>query len=569
MRRRKGDGLAGGPIRLEGLGGGMSLSERFSGGLHKLTWRTPLHALRLRGRFPLKLTAVPEDPIRGDDRIGRSILNGQVPLDGLVAPLSALFDDTQLSKPMTAHLQSFAWLRDLAAVGHYSEVAPAAEAAMRGWLDKHGKHVSDTAWRPDVWGRRILAWTAHAPLILSSEDETYRSAVLNTLARGARHIDRCADKAPQGVPRIAAWAGVVTAGLLIPGGEKRLQQGEAGLARAMAVSMYDDGGLANRSPASQLELVEVLAQLGAVYEAVARPLPEPLANALATAVPALLSVTLGDDGLSSWQGGTPMTPGRVVAAVAASRIRTRPLRHARDWGYQHVHQGQTRLVIDAAPPPIARLTAGSCASTLAFEMTDGPHRLIVNCGGARLATGLPAEFAAALRTTAAHSTLILADSNSTAIHADGALGRGVSEVEMDRRDVDGAIRIDSTHDGYVRRFGFKHRRQLQLSADGRELHGDDLLLPAGKRRAAVVDFAVRFHLGPGVEASTTADGQGALLRLMSGQLWQFRCRGGTLAIEESLWIDGLGRPVGTRQLVVSGETALSGTGVTWLLRRAS
>jgi uncharacterized heparinase superfamily protein len=82
---------------------------------------------------------------------------------------------------------------------------------MRRWLDAHADTVSEPAWRADLWGRRILFWTAHAPLILSSGDLVYRSAVLNTLARGARHIDRSADKAP-GVPRIAACAGVVAPG---------------------------------------------------------------------------------------------------------------------------------------------------------------------------------------------------------------------------------------------------------------------------------------------------------------------------------------------------------------------
>src|SRR3546814_12521897 len=46
---------------------GVSLSERLAYRLHRLAWRTPFHAFRLRGRFPLKLLAVPKDP-----KIGRA-----------------------------------------------------------------------------------------------------------------------------------------------------------------------------------------------------------------------------------------------------------------------------------------------------------------------------------------------------------------------------------------------------------------------------------------------------------------------------------------------------------------
>ncbi len=286
-------------------------------------------------------------------------------------------------------------------------------------------------------------------------------------------------------------------------------------------------------------------------------------------VPALLGVILGDGALSSWQGCAPVGARRIDSAVEASGVRARPLRQARDWGYQRLVAGQTTLVLDAAPPPIARLAAGGCASTLAFEMSDGVNRLIVNCGGGRGGRPLPAELTEALRTTAAHSTLILADTNSTAIHEDGSLGRGVVEVELDRQEEDSGSRLDVSHDGYARRHGFVHRRQLQLSADGRELTGEDLLVPSGRtRRTSDIDFAIRFHLAPSVEVSNTADGLGALLRIYDGPLWQFRCRGGTLAIEDSVWVDRLGRPRATSQLVISGTSPATGSAVGWMLRRA-
>ncbi|PTQ13401.1 heparinase [Sphingomonas oleivorans] len=555
-------------IRLEG-DKGLSLTERLAQRFHRFAWRTPFHALRLRGRHPLKLLGVPKDPIPGDEQIGRQILAGQIVHRGEALDITTLdLSGTTLSPALADHLQSFAWLRDLAAAASYKEGAPVAEAVMRKWLSAHARQVTEAAWRPDLWGRRILFWTAHAPLILSSGDLVYRSAVLNALARGARHLDRSADKAPQGLPRIAAWAGTIAAGLLIPNGDMRLAMAEEGIARALALSLYEDGGLANRSPLGQLELIELLAQLRAVYDMAGRDLPDVLARALATAVPALLGVALGDGSLSSWQGSGPVPGARIEAAVAASGIRARPLRQARDWGYQSLSRGQTRLVLDAAPPPVTRLATGGCASTLAFELSDGPHRLIVNCG-TPAGAGLPPEFAAALRTTAAHSTLIVADSNSTAIHPDGSLGRGVAQVELDRKELESASRIEAAHDGYVRRYGFLHRRTLTLSADGRELAGEDLLLPAGRRRKPSTGFAVRFHLAPGIAISETQDGLGALLRLAHGAFWQFRCRGGTLAIEDSVWIDATGRPHPTSQLVISGEAVAGGTTINWLLRRAA
>ena len=201
-----------------------------------------------------------------------------------------------------------------------------------------------------------------------------------------------------------------------------------------------------------------------------------------------------------------------------------------------------------------------------FELSDGPNRLVVNCGGA--AWG-PASLAEGLRTTAAHSTLVVGDSNSTAVHSDGTLGRGVSEVALSRQESDDTSRIDASHDGYVRRWGFIHRRQLALSGDGRVLRGEDSLVPEGRRRRLdPIAFAIRFHLGRGVRVSPTADGLAALLRMPGGGLWQFRCEGGALSVDDSLWIDPDGRPVATQQLVVTGSAEAGGAIVGWVLKRA-
>ena len=147
-------------------------------------------------------------------------------------------------------------------------------------------------------------------------------------------------------------------------------------------------------------------------------------------------------------------------------------------------------------------------------------------------------------------------------------GRGVTEVEMQRQESDAGSRLEASHDGYARRFAMIHRRILALSPDGRELTGEDVLAPAPvRKRPHQTPFTVRFHLAPGVEVSSTADGLGAMLRIAHGPIWQFRCRGGTLAIEDSLWVDAEGRPHPTLQLVVSGEAA-GNASVHWTFKRA-
>ena len=550
------------------MSAGNSAAERAI--VRKLARGSLLSRLK-HSRQPLKLAAVPRDHVAGDRQRGDALLAGKFIVGSDALPLADLdFGDVDTGSALGEQLQGFSWLRDLAAAASREGGARLAEAVVGRWLLAHGSKVDD-AWAPHLWGERILFWAAYAPYILSSADGGYRSALLNTLARGARHLDSNADKASPGLPRVTAWCGVVAAGLLVQGGVARVARGEAGLARALAGAQFDDGGLISRSPYEQALLVDRLGLLRAAYFAARQTIPETVEAAGAAALAAFHGIAMGDGSLSSWQGCGPGDSGRVAALIEGCGLRARPLRNARGWGYQRLSALGTVVVLDAAPPPLRKMAARGSPSTLAFEMSDGAQRLVVNCGGPGPSpTRLPQDLIDGLRTTAAHSTLVIDDRNSTNILADGALGKGVEDITIDRSEGNDASRMEASHDGYVRAFGLLHKRSLMLGNDGKELRGADQLIAKGRKKIREsAPYAVRFHLAPGVEVTTTADGMGAILRSKGAPPWNFRCRGAMLTTEESLWVDGRGRAHRTTQLAVVGEVSPMGTEIGWQFRRTS
>ncbi|MBN9060732.1 MAG: heparinase II/III family protein, partial [Rhizobiales bacterium] len=100
--------------------------------------------------------------------------------------------------------------------------------------------------------------------------------------------------------------------------------------------------------------------------------------------------------------------------------------------------------------------------------------------------------------------------------------------------------------------------------DGSELRGEDLLLPVGRKgKRGRVPFAIRFHIGPVVELGLSEGGKGAGLALPDGTYWQFVAGAGALesselTVEESLWVDGGGKPHPIQQLVLQGMVSRGG-----------
>ena len=115
-------------------------------------------------------------------------------------------------------------------------------------------------------------------------------------------------------------------------------------------------------------------------------------------------------------------------------------------------------------------------------------------------------------------------------------------------------------------FGIVHQRRLTLSPNGTMLSGIDRLTRTAPRRGREnTPFAVRFHIHPDIRLSTSQGG-GALLKLASGDGWRFQASGGTLSIEESIYV-GSGNPRRTEQLVVSGVVRNEPVEIGWVFER--
>lgn len=536
-------------------------------------------AAPLRKPARLRLLATVASPLEGDRVRGKAIRAGHFLVEGLKLPLAEadFSPSARLPVPQQKLLHGFSWLRDLAAAAPREAAAPNAEMLAARWLDGQGEGAKGPAWTVERAGERLLAWLVHAPLVLSGENAAMRPRMLRAIERTARWLDRHVRKEQDGLAAVTGWAAVVAAGLLLPDGRPRRVFGETGLLHALGELVSEDGGVLSRSPLAQMQAIAVIIDLEACYAAVKRAAPPALQAMLQLLVPPLLALRHGDGGLGSWQGAGGTSAHALARLIAASGVRTRPARDTRHWGYQVVAAGKSVLQFDAAPPPRPRDARFGCASTLAFELSHGASRIVVNCGGAELAGGAtPARIEQGLRGSSAHSTLTLDDANSTAILINGQIGKGVEAVDFVRSATGPggrqATRLEASHDGYASRYALTHRRILMLAADGLELRGEDVLEPAGKRgKRGKVGFAIRFHLGAGVEAGLSADKRGAGLALPDGSYWQMRLGGdigdAALAIEESLWVDGDGRPHGTSQLVIEGLASRGGGRFPWLLKR--
>jgi len=243
--------------------------------------------------------------------------------------------------------------------------------------------------------------------------------------------------------------------------------------------------------------------------------PPMLAECIERALPMLRMLCHGDGGLALFQGADATRKAAVRAALDHDSAAGQPLIHASHSGYCRLAQGQAVVIADCGP-------AVACSSALAFEFSDGPHRIVGNCGMPRHAK---AAWREAAKLPAAHSTL------------DQAGIGAVPEAEVTASPQGMLLTARSS----------SHERDLYLAAGGHDFRGEDrIIFPSS-------DFTLRFHLHPSVRAWQDRKGANVILMLPNHAAWKFTARGGHVSLEDSLFLATGENPQDCQQIVIRGQ----------------
>jgi uncharacterized heparinase superfamily protein len=521
-------------------------------GLRALYHGSAIYHLSLAGRSPREL-ALKLDPWPGDAVQGEALLAGEFRFqsEAVRAPSPPWRAGT--SEEWCADLQRFQWLSDLAALG--SEAAwEAARRWTAEWLQQFDIY-DRLAWRADVIGDRLFAWLEYFDRLAA--DETLRAAMLKSLARQSRHLARVAHREAPGLPRLAALRGLIAA-LSAQVLDRALARALAHFAREIETQILADGGHVTRNPEAQLGSLRYLVDARAALAASHNEIHGAIQQAIDRTAPMLRFFRHGDGRFALFNGANEADGAIIDRVLNRADAKGRAPATAPHCGYERLRAGHSLVLFDCGKPPPAGLDLDYHAGALAFEMSYGRERLIVNCGAYH---GPSTEWRGALRATAAHSTLIAADTSSAEFRADGGVAAGPQEVTAMRAEDAGAQWVAASHDGFKKNLGLIHARQLFLAADGEDLRGEDRLTGRSGQ-----GFAIRFHLHPSVQASLTQDGNAVLLRLPGGAGWRLRMQGAVLSIGESIYV-GAGGTKKTRQIVLDGHVGSNGAIVKWALRR--
>ena len=537
--------------------------EAFRAGLAKTCRSIGLYRSLLKGA-PTPDPRISVAPLwPGDPAYGRSFLSGRLDFGRGSADLPENPWNEAWPQGVAEDLHSFVWLSHLSAVGG-SESAGRARSLTASWIAafaQDNKLTAKPVWDLDQAVTRFRSILYHWPLLADGAATNDRDALRETLGLHLRHLGWVAGREGAGHGRLSAILALIHGGLLLPGVGRPLDKAIGLLELELSRAILPDGCHATRSPRIHAEVLQSLLELRHLFQTAQAPVPLGLVTAIDRMAPVLRFFRHGDGGLALFNDTREGDAAALDTLLGQADAKGRAPKRCPHGGFERLTSGKLAILLDAGAPPAAPYDGHSHAGPLSMEISYGAERLIVNCGASRAED--PA-WTRAQRSTAAHSTLGVADTNADELGPDNRLGKRRASTVVERNEAEQAVWVAMSHDGYTEPFGLTHKRRLYLAADGRDLRGEDVLEgPEGHT------FTIRFHLHPSVQVSLLGNQAAALLKTPSGSGWRLRMSGAEISLTDSIYLGGSQDTKRTQQILLTGVTAPGGSRVKWALQRES
>ena len=196
--------------------------------------------------------------------------------------------------------------------------------------------------------------------------------------------------------------------------------------------------------------------------------------------------------------------------------------------------------------PNKELTSSNLsAGTLSLEVSGFREKIFTNCGASE-SFGKNPEY---LRYSAAHSTIILQNTNISEIKEDNPHIKFPQSVVFRKEINDEEEIFEGSHNGYLKKFNKIIKRRLIIYKNTNKIVGEDIFISYKDSNNRLI-YHIRFHLGDGINYNFTNNKKNIILKTKLNNIWLFKCDK-ELIVEDSIIVDNnITRP--TKQIVIKG-----------------
>ena len=454
--------------------------------------------------------------------------------------------------PFFFYFHSFDFLNDLQEISTENLRIHGRELTSY-WIKKNSSWKSKT-WEDFILATRICNWLKHYNFFFSTADEEFKKKIFSSILRQIEHLVKNFSNLKRNSDLIRIIKALIYTSISIPNKKYYYQIAIFNLKSELSRQILSDGCHFQRNPKIHVNVLMDLLDIRAILNSTKKNVFFDLQNAIKNMSVAYLFFLHKDNSLANFNGTDNVNQKEIKNVISEiPKLKKNP-RELAESGFQRIDTKDTTLILDCGVPKNydATYKAHSCSTT--FELSYKKNKIIINA-----LSGLDEKIN---RTTAAHSTLTLNNTNAYKILKNEHLSRVPEKLKVKRVERYEANVIEIENYGYKNQYDAVHKRLIYVDKEGLDIRGEDNIYCPME-----ITFDIRFYLDSTIKTLLTNNGKNILLKLKNGVGWKFSSSLDKINIASNRNININNQPITNEHIHLTGETKELITVVRWSLKK--
>ena len=418
------------------------------------------------------------------------------------------------------------------------------------WINNNNRY-NEKSWNFDLTSKRVISWLSNHQLTYEDGNKEYRIKFDHCIQKQTNHLLSEIKNSNDFENKMIGCAAIILTGLAYQNNKNYLGNG-LNLLKKIIKSSIDNQGFPNSRNIKQLSFY-------LKYFIVIREWFKESQNT----VPEYIDETIYYLGLSYafiWQNinhdilfnGNYISNNNEFDQYLKRFRYTFKNENKEVAGYAILKNKKIILAMDIGPSPIITQSNDYQSGALSFEIISSGKKLISNSG---YFANKQNKLNKLSKSTALQSTLIIEDYSSCSFKSGKISGHVIDQgLKIINKNVifeDNYWKISASHDGYLKKFGSIHDREVEFYPEQTKFVGTDKIIRKNKDKN--VKFDIRFHLDPNSKVMKTLDNKSILIEL-EDEGWKFSCDKFDINIDNGLYFGNKNSYKENHNIFISGIT---------------
>ena len=433
------------------------------------------------------------------------------------------------------------------------------------WMLKNSKY-KHRIWETSTLSARVVSWILNIDIILKNSTFEFKKNFLNCIINQTNHLKKNIKFEKDLSKKIQILSAIILTGLVFKEYEENFDTGIKELKTIVKVFFDEKGFPLSRNPNDLIFFSKYLIFCREVIKDSQKYIPEFLEDIIEKNLKCIHYIKTPNNQLPLFNGANVLHLDQIQKYLDKSKSDNKNNIFGGLFKIKHKNHF---LIIDIDKPPPKKYSRFYQSGPLSFEYFLDGVKIITNSGFGK---HISKKMESLSRLTACQSTLSINDTSITKFEKNKIISKVFGDSIQNsfksfdflfKNEID-LLGCSASNNGYEKKFGCIHKREIYLDKKNNFLRGTDHILKA--KDGYPIRYAFRFHINPELSVVKTMSGNSALIQISKNKSLIFTINEESLEIEKSIFL-GEKKIINSACITISGNLVNKNKTFNWEIKK--